>query len=76
MGRLLLMENNDRPGVIGDCGHFLASQQINIDHFSLSRNRQGGKAMAVIRTDCTPTAEQIKAMAGINNVEKVTLIEL
>lgn len=75
-GRLLLMENHDRPGVIGDVGHFLASQNINIDHFSLSRNRQGGKAMAVIRTDSDPSEEQVAAMAKINNVESVKLIEL
>jgi D-3-phosphoglycerate dehydrogenase len=75
-GRLLLMENNDRPGVIGDVGHFLASQSINIDHFSLSRNRKGGNAMAVIRTDSTPTSEQLKAMGSIKNVASVKLISL
>lgn len=75
-GYLILMENNDQPGVIGDVGHFLASKNINIDNFSLSRNKRGGKAMAVIRTDSNATTAQAAEMAALKNVTSVKLLSL
>jgi len=67
-GELLLIENNDRPGVIGDVGQFLASHGINIDSFALSRNSKGGRALAVIRVDSPVGHETLAAMKSINNV--------
>jgi len=75
-GSLIITENLDRPGVIGDIGHYLAKQKVNIDNFSLSRNRQGGKAMAVIRTDTDLNAEQLKGLSEIENVVKAKTIRL
>jgi D-3-phosphoglycerate dehydrogenase len=75
-GDLVIIENNDRPGVIGDVGHFLASRQINIDSFNLSRNRQGGFAMAIIKVDAHVTPDLVKAMHDIKNVTKVHAVAL
>lgn len=70
-GELLLIENEDRPGVVGDVGHFLASNNINIDSFSLSRNRKGGRAMAIIRTDASLTPELVSNLKKIKNIVNV-----
>lgn len=75
-GLLLLVENEDKPGVVGDLGHFLAMNQINIDSFELSRNRKGGKAMAMIKIDNDVTAEQIDLMKRIRNVTNVRSVRL
>jgi D-3-phosphoglycerate dehydrogenase len=70
-GELLLIENDDRPGVVGDVGHFLATNHINIDSFSLSRNRKGGRAMAIIRTDAPVTVELVAKLKKIKNIINV-----
>jgi len=50
-GYLLVLRNNDKPGVIGSIGMLLAKEGINIDCFELSRNNPGGNAMAIIKVD-------------------------
>ena len=67
-GDFILLENNDRPGVIGEVGNFLATRGINIDSFNLSRNKKGGRAMAVIRVDSPLGTEKIGEMQKIKNV--------
>lgn len=76
VGELLLIENEDKPGVIGDVGHFLASRQINIDSFNLSRNRRGGRAMAIIKVDGSVSSDLVHAMLDIKNVVKVHAVAL
>lgn len=76
MGDIILIENNDRPGVIGDVGHFLASRSINIDSFALSRNRKGGRAMAIVRVDSPIGREVVDDMCKISNVTNVHAVSL
>jgi D-3-phosphoglycerate dehydrogenase len=75
-GELVLIENHDRPGVIGDVGQFLAQRGINIDSFHLSRNRKGGRAMAIVKVD-SPLEEvaenAMRALANIVAVHRVSL---
>jgi D-3-phosphoglycerate dehydrogenase len=75
-GDILLIENNDRPGVIGDVGQFLGSRAINIDSFALSRNRKGGRAMALVRVDSPLADETVAALEKINNVTSVHAVTL
>ncbi|MFW7377362.1 MAG: phosphoglycerate dehydrogenase [Oligoflexus sp.] len=67
-GNMVLIENLDRPGVIGDIGQYLAKGEINISSFNLSRNIRGGKAMALLSIDSTLSHEQIKELSKIKNV--------
>ncbi len=75
-GTLVLVENEDKPGVVGDLGQFLAMNGINIDSFELSRNRKGGKAMAVIKIDSDLDNDQVRLMQKIRNVSRVSVIHL
>ena len=75
-GEIIIVENNDRPGVVGDVGHFLATRGVNIDSFELSRNRKGGRAMALVRIDSPLSAEAVDAMSKINNVLAVHGVSL
>lgn len=70
-GHMLLVENDDKPGVIGDLGHFLGFKGVNIATFELSRNRRGGRAMAVIRTDQEVSSQDQLEMSRIRNIQKV-----
>ncbi|MCX6127376.1 MAG: phosphoglycerate dehydrogenase [Proteobacteria bacterium] len=70
-GHFILVENEDKPGVIGDIGHFLGFKGINIATFELSRNRRGGKAMSVIRTDQEISIPDLDEMKRIRNLIQV-----
>jgi len=59
-GILLIVENQDRPGMVGWIGTLLARQQINIASISLSRGETGGKALGVLNLDSMPSADLIK----------------
>jgi D-3-phosphoglycerate dehydrogenase len=50
-GDILLIDNDDRPGVIGNLGMVLGSKNINIATMELGRDRKGGKAIALIHLD-------------------------
>jgi D-3-phosphoglycerate dehydrogenase len=75
-GYWLVLENHDRPGVIGDVGHYLGAKNINIDSFALSRNRQGGMAMAIIRTDSKISSEDLQGLLKIPNVTSAKDVRL
>jgi D-3-phosphoglycerate dehydrogenase len=75
-GILLIVENQDRPGMVGWIGTLLAKQQINIASMSLSRGESGGKALSVLNLDSTPSAEllkEIEAEPGILSVRVARL---
>ena len=73
-GEMLVLQNHDRPGVIGDVGSFLARNQINIAQFELSRNRRGGMAMSLIRIDGTLEQELLSGMRKLPNVIGVKMV--
>lgn len=50
-GRLLIVANKDRPGMIGALGTCLASHAINISYMSLGRDRPSGTAIALVNVD-------------------------
>jgi D-3-phosphoglycerate dehydrogenase / 2-oxoglutarate reductase len=70
-GNLVLIENHDRPGVIGEVGKFLGDHGINIDSFHLSRNRKGGTAMAVAKIDSPLDQAGQAKLKGIRNIIRV-----
>ncbi|SMF13466.1 phosphoglycerate dehydrogenase [Pseudobacteriovorax antillogorgiicola] len=75
-GHMILVENEDKPGVIGDIGHRLAGANINISSFNLARNTQGGKAMALLGIDSSLSLPQLKDIKAIKYVTKVKAIRL
>ena len=67
-GQWLVLENNDQPGVIGSVGQFLAARGININSFGLSRNKKGGRAMAIISIDTALSSKDLVEMHALANV--------
>ena len=73
-GTMLLMMNNDQPGVIGAVGTTLGRHHINIASFALGRTTAGG-AVGVVNVD-DPTGsgvskqvvEEIRSAPGVNQV--------
>ena len=53
-GVLLLLENRDRPGMVGHIGSLLGKHKINIAGMSLGRDQAGGTALTVLNLDSAP----------------------
>jgi D-3-phosphoglycerate dehydrogenase len=50
-GHILVLYNNDFPGVIGFIGQVLGEANINIAMMNLSRRKNKGKAVSMINVD-------------------------
>jgi len=75
-GELLLIYNNDKPGVIGNIGSTLGKNDINIARMHFGRETAGGMAISVVSIDAVPTPdvlEQIKALPNILSVTQISL---
>ncbi|MGA1638506.1 MAG: NAD(P)-dependent oxidoreductase, partial [Ilumatobacteraceae bacterium] len=71
---MLIVRNDDRPGVIGRVGTVLGEAGVNIDNMDVGKIPEAGSAMMVIAT-ATPTPEsvvdQLRRVPGI--VEVITI---
>jgi D-3-phosphoglycerate dehydrogenase / 2-oxoglutarate reductase len=75
-GTLLLLNNKDRPGIVGHLGTLLGKHKVNIASMSLSRDTAGGSALTVFNLDSAPPAallDELQKDADISNVKVVKL---
>ncbi len=75
-GVVLVLENTDRPGMVGRIGTLLGNHGVNIATMSLSRNQAGGTALTVLNLDTAPDSallEQIRASEDIHSAQVIEL---
>lgn len=75
-GHILVLHNEDRPGVIGHIGHVLGEAGINIAMMNLSRRKIKGRAISLLTVDSKipePVLEQLRANPHINSAVQVKL---
>src|SRR5690349_4364782 len=75
-GVVLLLNNKDRPGIVGYLGTLLGKHKVNIASMSLSRDTVGGFALTALNLDSVPPGEvldEIRRDPDISNVEVVKL---
>jgi D-3-phosphoglycerate dehydrogenase / 2-oxoglutarate reductase len=75
-GVLLIMQNRDVPGVIGQIGTILAAYEVNIGEWRMGRDAPGGEALSVINLDSEPQAAVLDALERITAVTQVKLVVL
>lgn len=68
-GTLLLLENTDKPGMIGAAGTLLGEKGINIAGMTLSREQVGGRAMVLLTLDSTPDDDTLRALEDVDGIE-------
>jgi D-3-phosphoglycerate dehydrogenase len=73
-GKLLVLENLDKPGVVGKIGTLLAQADVNIADIHLSRH--GQEAIAVLRLDQEPTEELLERLRGLDEVKSARRVLL
>ncbi|MFX1311152.1 MAG: phosphoglycerate dehydrogenase [Promethearchaeota archaeon] len=64
-GGMLMLENQDVPGVVGRIGTFLGEKNINIAGFQLGRKEPGGIAISLINVDNFVPDEVLAQLAGL-----------
>ena len=75
-GDILVMENIDKPGTIGNIGVLLGENNINIAGFQLGRNEIGGRAVAFINVDGPVSPEVMEKASRLPHILSVKQISL
>ncbi|MEY2485843.1 MAG: D-3-phosphoglycerate dehydrogenase / 2-oxoglutarate reductase [Verrucomicrobiota bacterium] len=75
-GVVLILENTDRPGMVGRIGSLLGDHGVNIATMSLSRNQEGGTALTVLNLDTAPTTELLAKIRASGDIHSAQVIEL
>jgi D-3-phosphoglycerate dehydrogenase len=75
-GILLVLENNDVPGMVGLYGGLLGKHGVNIAGMSLSRNEAGGLALVVLNLDAAPPQKLLDELLATENIHSARVIQL
>jgi len=75
-GVVLVLENTDRPGMVGRVGTLLGGHGVNIATMSLSRNQAGGTALTVLNLDTTPSEKLLTEIRASEDIHSAQVIEL
>jgi D-3-phosphoglycerate dehydrogenase / 2-oxoglutarate reductase len=75
-GVVLVLENTDRPGMVGRVGTMLGGHGVNIATMSLSRNQAGGTALTVLNLDTAPGEELLKEICASEDILSAQVIRL
>jgi D-3-phosphoglycerate dehydrogenase len=75
-GVLFLLENRDRPGIVGYVGTSLGKHGVNIASMSLSRDSAGGQALTVLNLDSVPGEALIKDLLAEGDIVAAQVVQL
>ena len=71
---LVIVRNEDRPGVIGAVGVVLGSAGVNIDDMAVGSSPEGEKALMVMATDRAVPDAAAKALAATEGITSVAVV--
>jgi D-3-phosphoglycerate dehydrogenase len=71
---LLILTNNDVPGVIGRVGTLLGERRVNIAEYHQARLAQGGDALAAVSVDGRVDEATREALLGLADVRSATVV--
>ena len=75
-GVVLVLENTDRPGMVGRVGTLLGGHGVNIATMSLSRNQAGGTALTVLNLDTAPDEKLLAEIRTSEDIHSAQVIQL
>jgi D-3-phosphoglycerate dehydrogenase len=73
---LLVVENEDTPGIVGMLGTVLAKHELNISNMSLSRNTIGGVAFNICGLDSQPPKDAIDEISSHEAIRTLRVVNL
>ncbi len=72
-GKMILFRNTDVPGVIGDVGHIISSNDLNIADFRLGRDKNA-QALAVVKVDGDVTKKLLTELSDLETCLNVSYV--
>jgi glycine cleavage system regulatory protein len=75
-GYILMLQNQDVPGVVGRVGTLLGENQINIAGLELGREHVGGKAISLFHVDEPVPDAVLESLRTQPHVVSATLLRL
>jgi D-3-phosphoglycerate dehydrogenase len=75
-GVIFLLENRDRPGIVGHVGTLMGRHDVNIAGMSLSRDAAGGHALTVLNLDSVPDDALIKELLAEGDIISAQVVTL
>lgn len=76
LGDMLLIQNWDRPGIIGNLGTILGKHNINIAAMTFGRDKPGGRALTVLNIDSPISGEVLDKIKKAENILGVKVIKI
>jgi D-3-phosphoglycerate dehydrogenase len=73
-GVMVLIQNDDRPGMVGTVGNEFGAAQINIADMAISRRDK--TALMLLKVDEEPSEELFNALRGRDGILKVAMVKL
>jgi D-3-phosphoglycerate dehydrogenase len=75
-GVLLLLNNKDRPGMVGHIGSLLGRHAVNIANMTLNRESAGGQALTILNLDSVPPAAVLDEFQRDPDISNVRVVKL
>ena len=75
-GVLLVLENRDRPGMVGHIGTMLGKHKVNIASMSLGRDQAGGTALTILNLDSAPDDAVIRELTQDPDIVSARILRL
>ncbi|HTP25619.1 MAG TPA: ACT domain-containing protein, partial [Anaeromyxobacteraceae bacterium] len=75
-GDIIMCENDDTPGVVGNIGTALGSAGVNIAQIYLSRDAERKTAFSLINVDSPPSVEVLEKLRRLQHMRHVRPIHL
>jgi D-3-phosphoglycerate dehydrogenase len=75
-GVVLIMTNEDVPGIIGWIGSVMGRNNVNIANMTLGREAPGGRALTVLNVDSAPAPGVVTELKQSKHVLDVTVAKL
>lgn len=73
---ILVLENEDVPGIVGMVGTVLAKAGLNISNMFLSRNSKEGIALNMCGLDAEPGKDTLEEIRSHKHMRRLTLVDL
>ncbi len=75
-GEMIVIQNWDRAGIIGNLGMLLGKHNINIAAMNFGREKPGGKAITVLNVDTSISADLFNKIIRTENVLAAKIIKI
>lgn len=76
VGEMVIIQNMDRPGVIGNLGTLLGRHNINIAAMTFGREKLGGRTISVLNVDSPVSADVLEEIKKTENILAVKVIRI